>query len=46
MESQETPQQETTSKYEGIEEALDVDSDIVPAAPKAEIVNSAATKDQ
>ena len=46
MDSQETPQQESTNKYDGIEDALNVDSEIVPAAPKAEIVDTTATKDQ
>ena len=46
MDSQETPQQETTSKYEGIEDALDVNSAIVPDAPKPEIVDTTATRDQ
>tara|TARA_B100002019_G_scaffold205468_1_gene178215 strand:+ start:2657 stop:3097 length:441 start_codon:yes stop_codon:yes gene_type:complete len=46
MDSQETPQQETTSKYEGIEDALDVNSAIVPDTPKPEIVDTTATRDQ
>ena len=46
MDSQETPQQESTNKYDGIEDALNVDSEIVPAAPKAEIVDTTAAKDQ
>lgn len=46
MDSQETQPQETTSKYEGIEEALDVSSEIVPAAPRAEIVGPASSPDQ
>ena len=46
MDSQETPQQESTNKFDGIEDALNVDSEIVPAAPKAEIVDTTATKDQ
>ena len=46
MDSQETPQQESTNKYDGIEDALNVDSEIVPATPKAEIVDTTATKDQ
>ena len=46
MDSQETPQQESTNKYDGIEDALNVDSENVPAAPKAEIVDTTATKDQ
>lgn len=47
MDSPETPQQELTSKYDGIGEALDVSTEIVkPEAPKTEIVDTTATKEQ
>ncbi len=47
MDSTETQSQEPTNKYDGIEEAMDVETDIVPA-PKADIVPEevTATKDQ
>jgi hypothetical protein len=47
MDSPETPQQELTSKFDGIGEALDVSTEIVkPEAPKTEIVDTTATKEQ
>ena len=47
MDSLETPQQELTNKYDGIGEALDVSTEIVkPEAPKTEIVDTTATKEQ
>lgn len=47
MDSHETPSQETTSKFDGIEDALDVSTDIVKKEkPKTEIVETTATKDQ
>ena len=47
MDSHETPSQETTSKYDGIEDALDVSTDIVKKEkPKTEIVETTATKEQ
>lgn len=47
MDSTETQSQEPTNKYDGIEEAMDVETEIVPA-PKADIVPEevTATKDQ
>ena len=47
MDSTETQSQEPTNKYDGIEEAMDVETDIVPA-PKADIVPEEVTapKDQ
>ena len=44
MPSQETPSQDKTNKYDGIEEALDVSSDIVPEE-KPEFVET-ATKER
>lgn len=47
MDSPETPQQELTSKFDGIGEALDVSTEIVkPETPKTEIVDTTATKEQ
>jgi hypothetical protein len=47
MDSPETPQQELTSKFDGIGEALDVSTEIVKSeAPKTEIVDTTATKEQ
>lgn len=47
MDSHETPSQETTNKYDGIEDALDVSTDIVKKEkPKTEIVETTATKEQ
>lgn len=47
MDSHETPSQETTSKFDGIEDALDVATDIVKKEkPKTEIVETTATKEQ
>ena len=44
MDSQETQSQETTNKFDGIEEALDVMTDIVPAEkPAVEKVEEVAT---
>ena len=44
MDSQETQTQETTNKFDGIEEALDVMTDIVPAEkPAVEKVEEVAT---
>jgi len=47
MDSTETQSQEPTNKYDGIEDAMDVETDIVPA-PKADVVPEevTATKDQ
>ena len=47
MDSTETQSQEPTNKYDGIEEAMDVETEIVPA-PKSDIVPEevTATKDQ
>ena len=47
MDSPETPQQELTSKFDGIGEALDVSTEIVKSeTPKTEIVDTTATKEQ
>ena len=47
MPSQETQSQDKTSKFDGIEEALDVQSDIVPVEkPKVEVVDTTSTKEQ
>jgi|TARA_B100000073_G_scaffold23402_1_gene18229 hypothetical protein len=49
MPSQETPSQDKTNKYDGIEEALDVSSDIVPEEKPAAIApveQFASTKEQ
>ena len=47
MPSQETPSQDQTSKYDGIEEALNVDSEIVPVEDiKPVIKPPTATSDQ
>ena len=49
MDSHGTPQQESTNKFNGIEDAMDVETDIVPAE-KAEIVTpeepTTSTKEQ
>ena len=47
MPSRETQSQDKTSKFDGIEEALDVQSDIVPVEkPKVEVVDTTSTKEQ
>ena len=48
MDSQEIQSQDKTSKYDGIEDALDVSTEIVaqPQQPKGEIVDVTATKEQ
>ena len=48
MDSQETQSQDKTSKFDGIEDAMDVDTDIVPAepAPIEKVEEVTATKDQ
>ena len=47
MDSQETQQRALTNKFDGIEDALDVQTDIVPApAKEAEVVDTTATKEQ
>jgi len=47
MDSQETQQRALTNKFDGIEDALDVETDIIPAPAKtAEIVEPTATKEQ
>ena len=47
MPSRETQSQDKTSKFDGIEDALDVQSDIVPVdKPKVEVVDTASTKEQ
>tara|TARA_Y100000004_G_scaffold143759_1_gene163658 strand:- start:256 stop:702 length:447 start_codon:yes stop_codon:yes gene_type:complete len=48
MDSQETQSQDKTSKFDGIEDAMDVDTDIVPAesAPIEKVEELTATKDQ
>ena len=48
MDSQETQSQDKTSKYDGIEDALDVSTEIVaqPQQTKGEIVDVTATKEQ
>ncbi len=47
MPSRETQSQDKTSKFDGIEEALDVQSDIVPVdKPKVEVVDTTSTKEQ
>ena len=47
MPSRETQSQDKTSKFDGIVEALDVQSDIVPVEkPKVEVVDTTSTKEQ
>lgn len=49
MDSHETPSQELTNKFDGISDALDVDTDIVPTQNKGEIApveEFASTKEQ
>jgi len=51
MDSQETQSQELTNKYDGIEDALDISTEIVPQESevpevKAEVVDLTATKEQ
>ena len=48
MDSQETQSQAKTNKFDGIEDAMDVDTDIVPAepAPVEKVEENTATKEQ
>ena len=48
MPSRETQSQEPTSKFDGIEDALDVESDIVPEDKPEEVtpVDTESTKEQ
>ncbi len=47
MEKPAIQSQDKTSKFDGIEDALDVKSDIVPVdKPKVEVVDTASTKEQ
>ena len=47
MENQEIQSQDKTNKFDGIEDALDVESDIIPVKkPKVEIESTASTKEQ
>lgn len=47
MENQEIQSQDKTNKFDGIEDALDVESDIIPVKkPKVEIKSTASTKEQ
>lgn len=47
MENQEIQSQDKTNKFDGIEHALNVESDIIPVKkPKVEIESTASTKEQ